>query len=52
MSRRKTIRGGALARVLALVVVLALVAALAWGWRDFTRFTAAPMQKAEAEANP
>jgi len=44
MSRRKTTRGGALARVLALVVVLALVAALAWGWRDFTRFTAAPMQ--------
>jgi UPF0755 protein len=44
MSRRKAKRGGALARMLAWVIVLALVVALGWGWLAFTRFAAAPLQ--------
>ena len=40
----RTMRGGALRRVLWLLGVFAVLGALAYGWNDFTRFSAAPMQ--------
>ena len=40
----RSMRGGALRRVLLLLGVLAVLGALAYGWTDFNRFSAAPMQ--------
>jgi UPF0755 protein len=38
-----SMRGGALWRGLVLLVLLAVAAALAWGWQDFARFSNAPL---------
>lgn len=46
--RRTTIRGRLLPRLLALLALLAIGGALLVGWRDFSRFSAAPLQVASA----
>lgn len=40
----KRMHGGAWLRVLLVLVLLAVLGALAWGWRDFNRFSHAPLQ--------
>lgn len=40
---RLAMRGGVLWRALVWMVLLAAAVALAWGWRDFTRFSDAPL---------
>ncbi len=45
---RTTIRGRLLPRLLALLALLAIGGALLVGWRDFSRFSAAPLQVASA----
>ncbi|KRE93773.1 aminodeoxychorismate lyase [Frateuria sp. Soil773] len=44
--RHRKMRGGALFRALMLVVLLAVAAAVAWGWYDFDRFSRAPLDVA------
>ena len=40
---RNAMHGGALSRMLVIVVLLAIVGALFYGWNDFNRFSRAPM---------